>query len=240
LGYKDKEALKGFIYSECVVSGVIDKERGNPVSGSGWVRIDNGQLFQLRLFRDFARIISNLYPGMGTITMTDFNADFMVKDRKIHARDVVLSDPSIAVHGEGYYAFDESMDFIAWVQPPKGKSLMPELNKIITPFLAKLLAVRLTGTTSDPKCWPLNLTKDQLLKMPKDMLVTMPKDLLIGLPQDLLVNLPKEVLFNLPHRLLVTLPKEILIDLPKELFIKRPENLWNTLRPLWNKKKVKP
>jgi len=50
LGYKDKEALKGFIYSECVVSGVIDKERGNPVSGSGWVRIDNGQLFQLRLF----------------------------------------------------------------------------------------------------------------------------------------------------------------------------------------------
>ena len=239
LGYKGNEEIEGLIYSKCVASGVIDKERGNPVSGGGWVRIQDGQLFQLRMFKDFSRMISNLFPGMGTITLTDFGANFMVKDRKIHARDVVLSGPSLAIHGEGYYAFDESMDFIVWVQPPKGKSLLPELSKVTTPFLAKLLAVRLTGTVADPKWWPLNMTRDQLLAMPKDMLVTMPKDLLIGLPKDLLVNLPQEVLVTLPHRLLVTLPKEILVDLPQELFIKLPKKLWNSLKHL-RPKKVKP
>jgi len=231
LGYKGKEEFEGLIYSECVASGVIDQEHGNPVSGGGWVRIQDGNLFQLRMFKDFSRMISKLYPGMGTITLTDFGANFMVKDRKIHARDLVLSGPSLAIHGEGYYAFDESLDFIVWVQPPKGKSLLPELSKVTTPFLAKLLAIRLTGTISNPQWWPLNLTKDQLLAMPKDVLVTMPKDVLIGLPKDLLVNLPKEVLVTLPHRLLVTLPKEIFIDLPQELFIKLPKKLWHMLKP---------
>lgn len=223
LGYKGMEELEGLIYAECVVAGLIDKARGNPISGGGWVRIQDGQLFQLHLLADLSRIISTIRPGIGTISMTDFGVNFKVEDQKIHGRDLVLSGPDLSIHGEGYYAFDNSIDFVVWVQPPKGKSLMPELSKVTTPFLAKFLAVRLTGTVSNPKWWPLNMTKDQLMTMPKDMLITMPKDVLVGLPNDLLVNLPKEVLVTLPHR--------ILIDLPREIFITLPKKLWRAITP---------
>lgn len=231
LGYDGKEEYEGLIYTQGELNGNLGAGQARTAAGRGWLRIQDGQLYQLRLLGGFSRLLSIIDPGLGEVSLTDFAASFLVKENKIDTRNAALSGPTLAVHGEGYYAFDDHLDFIVWVQPPDHNRLLPNLSKVAVPLVTKLLAVRLTGTLSDPKWWPLNLTRDQLLALPKDILVTLPKDVLLGLPHDLLVSLPKEVLVTLPQDILFKLPRQILIDLPEELFIKLPQDVWKMLRP---------
>lgn len=229
LGFKGDKDYEGEVYSECLLSGFFRQGRGDTATGGGWVRIQHGQFYQLRLFGGLSGVISALYPGQGIARLTDFSVNFAVKDRKITTQDARFGGNMFTVKAEGYYAFDSNLDFIVWIQPGKQPSLVSRITSLITP-IDTLLAFRMTGTLSDPKWWPLNLTKDQLLGLPKKLLITVPKNVLIGLPQELLLNLPQEVLITLPYNLLVKLPKEIFIDLPQELFIKLPANIWNFLK----------
>ncbi len=231
LGYQGREEYEGQVYAACALAGSIGPGQGQTAAGGGWLRIQDGQLYQLRLLGGFSRLLSIIYPGLGTVSLTDFAANFTVKDRKIDTPDAVLSGPTLAIHGKGYCAFDEQLDFILWAQAPDRRHYLPRLSQATAPLFTRLLAVRLTGTAADPKWWPLNLTRDQLLALPKDILITMPKDVLLGLPHDLLVSLPREVLVTLPRDILVTLPKRVFLDLPEELFIKLPQDIWNVLRP---------
>ncbi|MDO9548042.1 MAG: AsmA-like C-terminal region-containing protein, partial [Candidatus Marinimicrobia bacterium] len=210
LDYKGDEDYKGSIYSECTVSGFFGKDRNDTISGGGWVRIQDGQLFQRSLFGGFSRLFSILYPGIGTISLTDLSTKFTVQNQKVQVHHVTLSGPTFSLLGEGYYAFDETLDFIVWLQPPEAKTIIGWLSEIPQPLFSKLLVVRLTGTVSDPKWWPLNLTGDQLLALPKDLIVNMPSDVLKDLPKDLLTTLPKEVLGALPEKLFINLPKDLL------------------------------
>ncbi len=231
LGYNGQEDYEGLIDTECVLSGVIGAEHAADAMGGGWVRIQDGQLFQLRLLGGFSRLLSVVNPGLGNINPTDFAAEFTVKNNQIATTNAVLSDHNLAIKGVGYYAFDQHLDFVVWIQPPGRNRLLPNLARATAPILSSVLAVRLTGTATDPKWWPLNLTRNQLLSLPKDMLITMPKDVLIGLPRDLLVSLPYEALVTLPREILTKLPKAVLLDIPEELFIKLPQDTWNILKP---------
>jgi hypothetical protein len=240
LGYEGREEYEGIISSEWVLAGALGAGRGKSASGGGWIRIQDGQLYRLRLLGGLSRLVSVIAPGLGVINLTDFSANCAVSNGQINTRDALLSGPTLAIHAEGYYAFDQHLDFIVWAQAAERKQLLAPLFPTTRPILPRLLAMRLTGTLNDPKWWPLNLTKDQLLALPKDLLVTLPADVLRGLPKELLVTLPHEVLVTLPHEVLVTLPREILvtlprkifIDLPEELFIKLPRDLWEWFKPV--------
>ncbi len=221
LGYEGREEYEGLIYSECVLAGAIG--RGETAAGGGWIRVQDGKLFQLRLLGGFSRLLAAVSPGMGTVELTDFAAGFTVTNRQVATTNAVLSGPTLAIHGDGRVAYDRSLDAIVWAQMAERKRFLPRLIRDASPALGRLFAVRLTGTLSDPKWWPLNLTKEQLLSLPKDLLVDMPKNVLVGLPHDLLVTLPRE--------LLVELPRELFINLPEDLFIRLPQDLWNRLRP---------
>lgn len=232
MGYDGREEYEGLVYAEGALSGMLGPGRGDSATGGGWIRIQDGQLYQLRLLGGFSRILSVLAPRLGVVNMTDFAASFAVTNRQIATTNAALSGPTLAIRAEGRCAFDERLDFIVWAQETGGRNpWLPRLAQATSPVLGRLLAVRLTGTLSDPKWWPLNLTRSQLLALPKDLLVDMPKNVLTGLPHDLLVTLPHEVLVTLPHDLLVELPKKIFIDLPEEIFIKLPRDLWDLLRP---------
>lgn len=210
LDYKGDEDYKGSIYSECTVSGFFGKDRNDTISGNGWVRIQDGQLFQRNLLDGFSHLFSVLYPGMGTISLTDLSTEFTVQDQKVKVQNVTLSGPTFSILGKGYYAFDETLDFIVWLQPPESKTIIDRLSEISQPLLSNLLVVRLTGTVSDLKWWPLNLSGDQLLALPKDIVVNMPVNVLKGLSKDLLTALPIDVLGALPKKLFINLPKGLL------------------------------
>ena len=201
---------QGLIHAECAVSGLLDKDPTDTIAGEGLVSIKDGQLFQQNLFGGLSSMLSTFYPGMGSISITDFKTKFTIKDQKVEILDAVLSGPSFSILGEGYYAFDETIDFVVWLQPPESKTFLDSLTKISRPLLSKLLVVRLTGKVSDPKWWPLNLSADQLLALPKDLVVNMPKDVLMGLPKNLLSALPTDVLGALPKNLFINLPNELL------------------------------
>lgn len=238
LGLKVSEDCDGFIQGQCQLAGNIGPGCGNTVAGAGRVRMDDGRLYQMHMFGGLSRMLAILNPNLGNIEFTDFSANATIKDRKFSTHDAVVSGPALIVHGEGLYAFDGGLDFVVWAQLQQHYQVLTRINHLTAP-LAKLLAFRMTGTVADPKWWPLNLTKDQLIALPKELLITMPKDVLMGLPQELLVNLPRDVLITLPHELLVTLPREILIklpreiliNLPKELFYEIPKDTWHKLAP---------
>lgn len=238
LGIKGSENCDGFIQGQCQLAGNIGPGRGDTAVGAGRVRIDNGWLYQMHMFGGLSRMVAILNPNFGNIEFSDFNANVTIKDRKFSTRDAVVSGPALIVHGGGLYAFDGGLNFVVWVQFQQHYQVLSRINHLTAP-LAHLLAFRLTGTVADPKWWPLNLTKNQLLALPKELLITMPKDVLMGLPQELLVNLPRDVLitlprellFTLPQEILIKLPREILIDLPKELFIEIPKDTWHELAP---------
>lgn len=230
LGFKGSEDCDGFIQGQCELAGNIGSGCGKTAIGAGQVRIDDGLLFQVRMFGGLSRMLAILNPNLGAIDFTDFSTDLSIKDCKVSTRNGAMSGPALAVHGEGLYAFDGNMDFVVWAQIQQHYRVFNQVNTITAP-LAKLLAFRLTGTTTNPKWWPMNLTKDQLLAMPKELLITMPKNVLMGLPQELLVNLPRDVLITLPRELLITLPKAILINLPKELLIELPKDTWRKIAP---------
>jgi len=230
LGIKGSENCDGFIQGQCQLAGNIGPGCGDTATGAGRVRIDDGRLYQMHMFGGLSRMVAILNPNLGNIEFTDFNANVTIKDRKFSTHDAVVSGPALIVHGEGLYAFDGGLDFVVWAQIQQHYQVLSRINHLTAP-LARLLAFRLSGTVADPKWWPLNLTKDQLLALPEELLITMPRDVLIGLPQELLVNLPRDVLITLPRELLFTLPKEILINLPRELFIEIPKDTWHKLTP---------
>ncbi len=233
INHTNHEEYAGTLGAAGKIAGYFDNSRHDKINGAGTVRIEQGRLIQLRILGGLSRLIRLVDHNLGTINLTDFSADWTIRDDKIIIRNAILYGTTLAVHGEGQITLDGKLDFIVWLERSNTSRFLPAMERT-TAIFSKLLAFRLTGSLAEPKWWPLNLSRDQISALPKDLLITLPKDVLIGLPQDLLIDLPKHVLVNLPEEILIKLPREIFINIPEALFIRLPKAIWQKVRPEQN------
>ena len=159
---EEGESYEGRFSTSFAIAGFFGEGRGDTAEGLGEARIEEGHLFQIRLFGGLSRILTKLYPGLGFVKQKDFHATFTVRDRKVHTNDAQLEGNILSVKGHGSYAFNEKLDFKVEVQLLR-QGPVATLLRFVTLPVTKLLEFRLTGTLADPRWRPDNLPKELFL-----------------------------------------------------------------------------
>ena len=122
--------------------------------GSGTVRLRDGQLTDLPLFKGFSRAMRVVIPGFKVFAITKLSGDFSIKQGAIESDNAVFEGPLINASGRGSYRPDIGFDAIFQAHMLRNKGISKIIRTITDPLL-KIFEVRLTGPLSDPS-WRLN------------------------------------------------------------------------------------
>lgn len=151
--YKGRVSLSGSM------SGVIGAGQGGSVRGQCYLRIEEGQLFQIPLLGPISRVLALLHPRFGYSMQTDFTATGILRDGRIYTRNAELAGTFLTMTGVGSYAFDRELDFTVRAQLLRDGSVASVFRFVTFPF-TKLLEFKLGGTLNRPKWRPVNLPKE--------------------------------------------------------------------------------
>jgi len=131
------------------------------VIGEGWVKIEEGDLFQIPILGGLKPvlrpIIGTLYPQLDTmITFQEAQAHYAVRNQTVSTEDLTLKGDRANLYGQGHVGFDQSLDFRVGVQftDPEILQRPTNLSRLKNIFISDtgMLAgeVRLTGTLAEP------------------------------------------------------------------------------------------
>ena len=128
-------------------------------TGTGKLKIEEGELFRIPLLLGLSRILSKVVRGFGYASQTDFTADVKIADGRIESDNLFLRGSLISIEGDGHVAFDRNIRANMRVQL-LNEGLLSDALKVVLWPLRKLIEIRLTGTLDDPDWEPRNLPKE--------------------------------------------------------------------------------
>ncbi|MFH0879477.1 MAG: AsmA-like C-terminal region-containing protein, partial [Lentisphaerota bacterium] len=161
---KDTNSMmqQGILSGKIDVAGFFGQGRGDTAQGRGWVKVKDGQLFDLYILGQLSRWLSRLFPGFGSFRQTDFACTYEIGDRKVSTSDAVLEGDILSLTGNGEYQFNHSLDYRVQVQPLRAGMIAMVLRTVTFP-VSKLLEFRLIGTVEEPRWRPVNFPKEMFL-----------------------------------------------------------------------------
>ena len=158
------EKLKGDLYLNGQVAGMIGEGQGRTVTGSGRAEIRNGFLMESKLFAGLTAWLNKLLPDFSAFAQTAAEGDFSFRNSRIHSKDIRLEGTVYSVKAAGSFGFDNSLDYVAEVQLLRG-GMVASLVRLATMPVTRLLEFRLGGLLSEPTWKAENLTLDVFKKL---------------------------------------------------------------------------
>lgn len=158
---KPVPTLSGDLSGFGQISGMIGRNEGPTVTGTGHLTIQNGHLFQSRLFTGLSDILSKVLPDFSLFAQTDATGDIAIRNSRIHSRDIRLKGTVFSIKASGSYGFDFTLNYLVEVQLLRGGPVAALLRLATLP-VTRLLEFRLTGTLANPAWRPANLNPADL------------------------------------------------------------------------------
>jgi len=121
--------------------------------GSGFVRVEKGQLTDLPLFNGFSRLMRKMLPSFTLFSITSLRGNFTIDDGVVSSEDAYFGGDVISAKGKGSYRPSSGFDALVQVQM-LSDGRISKVVRVITDPLMKLFEMRLTGTLAKPS-WKL-------------------------------------------------------------------------------------
>jgi hypothetical protein len=122
--------------------------------GDGSIRVDDGQLADLPLFRGFSRLMRKMFPTFTVFSITSLRGDFKIGDGVISSQEAFFEGDVISAKGRGSYSPETGLDAYVQAQVLSNGRIIAKVVRAITDPLMKLFEMKLTGTLADPE-WEL-------------------------------------------------------------------------------------
>lgn len=126
------------------------------LEGTGFIRIDDGNVFAIPLLGPFSAILNTILPGVGYQNARSATADFTLGNQTISTNNLEIIGQGFSLYGEGdiYFVADRlDMAIRINAQGVPGLLLFP---------VSKLFEYTSYGTVSDPLWRPKNLPRELL------------------------------------------------------------------------------
>jgi len=167
---KNKE-ISGMLSSSSTLKGqALDIQ--NSLNGSGSINIEEGNLWQLELFKGLGEFL--LIPEFQKIVFKEAAGDFLIADGKISTDNLMLESEPVNILFEGNVDFAGNIDFKVTTQLAEGLVKdITDLKGIFSSILAQstnAITIKLSGTVKEPKYKIIPLP-GQLFKKAKDFII---------------------------------------------------------------------
>jgi len=168
-GLKDKDIF-GLLQAQTNLKGSGKKIKD--LIGSGSMRIDNGNLWELKLLKGLGELL--LIPEFRKIVFKEATGDFLIQNQKISTDNFMLESEPVNILLEGNIDFRGFINFTVTTQLSEG--LMKDatdLKGLLNTILAQstnAVTIKLTGTAKDPKYKILPIPT-QIFKKAKDFIL---------------------------------------------------------------------
>jgi hypothetical protein len=130
-------------------------------TGFGSLRIREVKIFALPIFGELTSLLTRIIPGLDfMLRQSDVDAEFVVRDGRIHANPVTIEGRVLGLSGHGSCSLDQELDFDVQVKLTPDKTLLDKLVRTLTYPISKLLEFKLYGTLAEPHWRPMNLPKE--------------------------------------------------------------------------------
>lgn len=164
LALPSAEPFDGTLSAHVALEGAVGAGQGRTARGQGWVKIEDGRLFQIPLFGGLSDFLVRIVPGMRSLMrQTDGWASFVIGDGKIHADEILMEGDVFSLVGAGDYGLDGSLDFTVQVKLLRKDSLAADIFRFVTHPFSKLLEFHLGGTVAAPQWRPVHIPKEVFL-----------------------------------------------------------------------------
>ncbi len=122
-------------------------------TGGGKVKIKDGQLADLPLFKDFSRLMRKIIPGFDIFSITKLSGTFTIGDGRISSSDAYFGGNLISADGQGSYSPEQGYDAYIQVQI-LSETVADKVMRFLTYPVSKFLEIRLEGPFENPS-WRL-------------------------------------------------------------------------------------
>jgi hypothetical protein len=119
-------------------------------NGSGFVRVENGQLADLPVFDGFSRLMRRIFPAFTVFSITSLRGHFRIEQGVISSEDAYFGGDVLSARGRGSYTQAEGFDAYIQAQMLSEGRVLKKMVQILTDPLMKLLEIRLEGSLDDP------------------------------------------------------------------------------------------
>jgi len=157
------QKVEGIVSGRLELNGIMNHKLRESLTGKGFLRVEDGKLFQIALLGGLSKILSTVYKGFGYASQTELFADFKIVDERVSSLKLELKGDFMTIKGRGYTTFDKDLNYAVQASLLKD-GLIGELVRLVTSPVTFLLEVRLRGTVDKPDWRPENLPKELFLK----------------------------------------------------------------------------
>ncbi len=136
----------------------------NSWQGHGWIKLEDGFLWDFPLFGVFSPILNGLSPGSGQGRFSQGQGHFVLTNSVLRSDDLELRSSAARLHYSGIVRLDTTLDARMEADLLKDAPLVgPVLNLALAPF-TKLFRYRVTGKLAKPETEPIYIPR--LLMVP--------------------------------------------------------------------------
>jgi hypothetical protein len=155
----EKAQLSGKLSGHAHIEADMATNFFSSVNGAASIRVDDGQLADLPLFKGFSKVVRKMIPGFSTFSITSLKGDFILSNGAVSSKNLFFKGDIINATGRGRYYPDSGFDAKIQVHI-LGNSGLLKVVRVITDPLTKFFEMKLTGSLSEPS-WQLDkFTKD--------------------------------------------------------------------------------
>ncbi|MCX5657901.1 MAG: AsmA-like C-terminal domain-containing protein, partial [Candidatus Omnitrophica bacterium] len=149
--YKTQKETSGYFNAEANIGGNL--KAITDVTGTGWMEITQGRLFELPLLKGLLGIIDT--SGAEKNVFREAHCDFVVKDKAITTENLELVSQRLTINGKGSVYLDGKLDMRISYSLPEQKEETSGLDKLQDLLLkgtsSLVKEVTLGGTLKKPE-----------------------------------------------------------------------------------------
>lgn len=154
-----KSEYSGRLSGHLALEGIPDNRAS--MQGKGDITITKGRIFLLPIFGGLSDYIASIIPGLDSIIgQSDLRADFTISDSRIRTSKVAIDGDVLSLLGSGSSGFDGTQDFDIQLTFLKSHTLLSKIIRVPTYVFSKLFEFKLTGTSAQPRWYPINFSKE--------------------------------------------------------------------------------
>ena len=147
-GWKD---ISGYLTGKVALDGYgKDLEK---IRGKGWLMVGEGELWEAPLFMGLGDIL--YFPNLGRTKFKEGFASFVIVDKSIITRDLILHGEGMDLLADGTFGFDGSLDFSVTAKLSEEAAQKSGVGKfgmaIMSGIWRYIVELKLGGTIQKPK-----------------------------------------------------------------------------------------
>ena len=127
-------------------------------NGNGQLKVEDGQLADLPLFRSFSSVMRLILPSFKVFSINSLHGDFRLQDGVIYSDNAYFNGNVISAKGRGSYSHETGFDALVQVQI-LGESGFSRIFRFFTDPILRLFEIKLEGSLRDPQ-WKLDKLPD--------------------------------------------------------------------------------